>query len=143
MSITSIPKALRDHVRRRAFGCCEFCGIHEDDVWEPHEPDHLIAEQHGGVTTFDNLAFTCAKCNRRKGTNLSSIDPATGKIIRLFNPRRDQWYKHFQLQGAQIEPLTAIGRATVTLLRLNAPNRLRIREGLISIGRYPTRQHKR
>jgi hypothetical protein len=50
VSLTPISTALRDGVRLRALGCCEFCGVHEDDVWEPHEPDHVIAEQHGGET---------------------------------------------------------------------------------------------
>lgn len=43
-----------------------------------HEPDHIIAVQHGGDTSLSNLAYTCHQCNRYKGPNLASIDPDTG-----------------------------------------------------------------
>jgi HNH endonuclease len=124
-------------VRARAAGCCEYCRIHEDDAFESHEADHVIAEQHGGATTVENLAFACWECNRRKGPNISSIDPDSAEIVRLFNPRRDRWADHFQLEGARVLPKTAIGRATVALLRINSAENLAIREALRQIGRYP------
>ena len=42
----------------------------------PHEVDHVVAEKHGGTTVETNLAFTCWRCNRHKGTDLASIDYA-------------------------------------------------------------------
>jgi hypothetical protein len=76
-------------------------------------------------------------CNLQKGTDLASIDPATGRITPLFNPRRQEWRRHFRLEGPQIMPKTASGRATVFLLRLNDEWRVEEREGLIGIGHYP------
>jgi hypothetical protein len=36
----------------------------EEDAFLPHEPDDVIAEKHGGPTTFQNLALACFDCNR-------------------------------------------------------------------------------
>jgi hypothetical protein len=89
MSRTHVPAERRRLVVERAAGRCEFCGIPEAVCFAPHEVDHVVAEQHGGPTSIDNLALACILCNRRKGTNLASIDPQTGEITRLFNPRSD------------------------------------------------------
>lgn len=135
MSGQWIPAALRVAVRERAHGCCEYCRIHEDDVIAPHEPDHIIAEQHGGQTVVENLAFACYHCNRFKGPNIASVDPHTGQSAFLFNPRRDKWPEHFKLEGGRIVALTPAGRATAALLRLNLPERVESRELLRRAGR--------
>jgi hypothetical protein len=97
--------------------------------------DHVIAEKHGGKTSLENLALCCVLCNRRKGSDLSSIDPATGELRPLFNPRLDRWVNHFELHGGEIVPRTSEGRVTVKLLRLNLPLRIREREALVRSGR--------
>ncbi len=132
-----IPDALRRQTRERAHGCCEYCLIHEDDVMLSHEADHVIAEKHGGQTTLANLAWACAPCNRYKGTDLTSIDPATGKVVQLFNPRTQRWRRHFELNGGRIEALTASGRTTIQLLHLNDQERILERLALIGANRYP------
>ena len=137
MSGQWIPAALRALVRRKAVCVCEYCRVHEDDVLAPHEPDHIIAEQHGGQTTADNLAFSCYHCNRLKGTNIASVDPASGQSVFLFHPRRDSWSEHFKLEGARIVPLTPVGRATVALLKFNTAERLEFRATLVAAGRFP------
>jgi hypothetical protein len=103
----------------------------------PHEPDHVIAHQHGGVTTLEKLAYTCHQCNHFKGPNLASIDPETQERTFLFNPRTEKWEAHFRWDGPRIEPLSAPGRATATLLRLNDPRRVAARETLMRTGHYP------
>ena len=70
MSDTHIPPALRRQVRERAVGRCEYCRVHDSDVLLPHQPDHIIAEQHGGETTAANLALARVHCNRHKGPNI-------------------------------------------------------------------------
>ena len=137
MSSQWIPAGLRAEVRQRARGRCEYCGVHEADVWAPHEPDHIIAEQHGGRTAAENLAYACFHCNRHKGTNLASVDPESGQPVFLFQPRRDVWSDHFQIDGAWIIGLTAAGRTTSALLKFNAPERLESRRLLVLARRYP------
>jgi 5-methylcytosine-specific restriction endonuclease McrA len=87
--MSSLPEALRLSVGQRAKGRCEYCLVHEEEFLFPHEPDHIIATQHGGAAVLENLALACARCNRRKGPNLSSVDQQSGAVVPLFHPRRD------------------------------------------------------
>jgi hypothetical protein len=123
MSETHVPVALRRLVRDRAQGRCEYCRVAESVTFALHEVDHIVAEKHGGETSAQNLALSCTLCNRRKGSDLSSLDPQTGDMVPLFHPRKHHWTDHFRFNGARIEPLTAIGRATVRLLGLDSAER--------------------
>lgn len=87
MSVTYIPVVLRRLVEERANYKCEFCQLPTGVAFFSHEIDHVIAQKHGGVTNADNLALTCWRCNRHKGTDLGSFDPETGAFSFLFNPR--------------------------------------------------------
>ena len=108
---------LRSLVRNRAGNRCEYCRIHQDDdaVFSFHV-EHIIPTKHGGEDSLDNLALACQPCNLHKGPNLSGIDPDEGKVVELFNPRRDVWVEHFSFEGPVIVGITASGRATVRVL---------------------------
>ena len=113
----------------------QYCQIPESLTFVTFELDHIVAVQHGGVTTDVNLALTCLPCNKRKGPNLSSLDPATGALTPLFNPRTGNWPDHFKLnQDGFITGLTPAGRATVRLLELNIADRLEERRVFIAAG---------
>lgn len=75
-----VSTSLRRAVVERSHGCCEYCGMPDNVLRLPHEPDHIIATQHGGQTATDNLAYACFRRNRSKGPNLSSIDPLSGAM---------------------------------------------------------------
>jgi len=47
------------------------------------------------------------------------------------------WADHFRLQGFLIEPVTAEGRVTARMLRLNIDKRVVERRALMFAGRYP------
>jgi hypothetical protein len=130
MSSTYISVALRRHVEERANYCCEYCQIQNTISFFPHEIDHVIAEKHGGQTNEMNLAYTCWRCNRHKGTDLGSFDPQTGEFNFLFNPRTQQWSDHFTREDLAIMGLTPEGRTTVNLLQLNNEARLAERQRL-------------
>lgn len=134
MSQSHVPAALRRLVRERARECCEYCLICEEWTLFTHPIDHVIAEKHGGQTTADNLALSCVICNGHKGSDLTSIDPDTGAIVPLFNPRQDRWIDHFRQMNGHIEPLTAKGRVTVRLLQFNTEDRVAERILLIAAG---------
>lgn len=127
MSAPGLSSADRAIVYARACGYCEYCRVHEDSVFFPHEADHVIAEQHGGAAGLANLALACFHCNRFKGPNIASVDPVTKQIVPLFHPRQDRWTDHFRLDDSRIIPVTAVARATVFLLRVNDPDRVRAR----------------
>lgn len=133
-----IPAELRRLIRARAGDRCEYCSIHEDDAFLPHEPDHIIAVKHRGKTIETNLAWTCFVCNRAKGSDLASIDDLTGEIVRLYHPRVDIWEDHLELQlDGSFSARSSIGRVTISLLKLNRPELLEIRKLLTRIGRRP------
>ena len=101
---------LQQEVRARAQGRCEYCGLPQAASPLTFPVDHIVARQHGGPTTADNLALCCGRCNASKGPNIAGIDPASGQLTRLFNPRRDIWSEHFRRAGATIAGLTNVGR---------------------------------
>jgi hypothetical protein len=76
------------------------------------------------------------RCNRYKGPNIGSFDPLTGKLVPFFNPRTQDWTKHFELEGAIIRPLTAEARVTVKIFRLNDEDRVIERQRLLEAGLY-------
>ena len=100
----------------------------------PFHVEHTIAKQHGGGDDLNLLCLACDRCNAYKGPNLSSVDPASGDIVPLFNPRQDVWKNHFLLRGGEIVGLTPTGRATVRLLNMNARRRVQLREEWLDEG---------
>jgi len=52
---------------------------------------------------------------------MTGIDPETGDIIPIFNPRKQQWSDHFiwSTDSLKIIGITATGRATCNRLDLN------------------------
>ena len=141
--MTTRPSAdLRRQVIARAGNCCEYCLVPQELAASTHQADHVIAEKHGGQTVLENLALSCTVCNRRKASDISSLDPLTGALVPLFNPRTQSWATHFQLDGVHIEGLTAEGRTTVAFLQLNAIERLMERAGWLHTGHYPPRRDR-
>jgi hypothetical protein len=125
-------------VRDRAHSRCEYCRIHqEDEPFYRMHAEHIVPRQHGGSDDLKNLAFACHHDNEHKGPNLSGVDPRTGRVVRLFNPRRQGWARHFRFKGPVIIGRTPCGRATVAVLALNAPDRVELRAGLIAGGAFP------
>jgi hypothetical protein len=98
--------------------------------------EHILARQHGGTEEAENLALACPNCNWNKGPNMTALDPETGRMEMLFNPRTQSWPEHFELVAAEIRGLTSIGRATAHLLRFNTPERVDVRREL-------THEHKK
>ena len=134
---TDVREELRRLVADRARHRCEYCWLHEDDAYFPHQVDHIISRKHGGLSETGNLAYACFRCNTWKGTDIASLVPRSGELVALFNPRRDQWSDRFELRGFVIEPLTPRGEVTARLLRLNLDKRVAERRLLMELGRFP------
>ncbi len=121
----------RKQVRQRAGDACEYCGLSQDEVpFAVFHVEHIIPGTHGGTDDPSNLALACHHCNLHKGPNLTGIDPETGQIVVLFNPRKDSWYEHFEGRGLLILGLTPTGRTTVRVLAMNTVARLDLRAEL-------------
>lgn len=85
--MTYVSAALRREVVERAGNRREYCRLPAAVAFYPHEVYHVIPEKHGGATGTGNLAFSCWRCNRHKGSDLASFDPETEELSPLFNPR--------------------------------------------------------
>lgn len=120
----------RRAVRTRAKGLCEYCRLPEAASGLAFSVDHIVAKQHRGPSTPDNLALACPACNRHKGPNLSGVDPVTNRAVPLFHPRLQRWQDHFRWRGATLEGTTDVGRATVLVLAINSPVQMATRLAL-------------
>jgi hypothetical protein len=125
---------LREFVRRRAGGRCEYCHPAQEFSELRFHVEHIMPRQHGGSDDDENLGLACPECNLVKGPNLTGIDPDTHQVVRLFHPRQDKWTDHFAFEGARIIGKTPVARATVALLRMNDGARLRVRTLLLESG---------
>jgi 5-methylcytosine-specific restriction endonuclease McrA len=104
-----MEKALGQEVRARAGNACEYCLMPQATSKLTFQIDHVIALQHGGETSSDNLALSCGRCNLSKDPNIAGIDPDTRQMRRLFNPRRDEWALHFRYDGPVLIGLSEVG----------------------------------
>ena len=126
-----MPLDLRRALRIRAGEKCEYCQLRERHAALRFQQDHVIARKHRGANALENLAWACADCNAYKGTDLTGIDPLTGRVERLFNPRTQHWNEHFEWKGPVLVPKTPEGRVTVVLLQIIRDDRLALRRELM------------
>jgi hypothetical protein len=128
--------AHRAFVRERARRRCEYCRLHEedDDVLAFHL-EHVIAKQHGGLDDPDALCWACAECNWAKGPNLAGM--LDGNLYPLFNPRKQNWRRHFRWEHTLLIGKTKTGIVTVQVLNINDLARVMLRENLLFEGRFP------
>jgi hypothetical protein len=115
---------------------CDYCKIPTVFDPLPFQVDHIIAQQHGGETILENLAWSCLHCNKHKGPNIAGLDPLTGQIVPLFHPRRQRWDRHFVWEGPVLMGRTRIGRATIRVLAVNDPNSVAFRAELMHEGTF-------
>jgi hypothetical protein len=82
----------------------------------PFPIDHIIARQHGGRTTFGNLALSCLHDNSQ-GANIAGIDPLTRNSPRS-SIRDGTSERHFRWNGPT-RSAGLIGRTTIVVLAMN------------------------
>jgi hypothetical protein len=139
MSHSYVGKALREQTAREARHRCGYCLTSARIIGTPMEIDHIIPESLGGLTVKENLWLACSMCNDHKGNRISALDPLTGEVVRLFDPRRQVWPDHFgwSTEGDVIVGTTPTGRATVVAIRLNRVDLMEARRGWVSAGWHP------
>ncbi|HWF18458.1 MAG TPA: HNH endonuclease [Verrucomicrobiae bacterium] len=121
--------AQRESIEKRALWRCEYCHAPQHVTGYNFHLEHIVPRGKGGSDHHSNRALACANCNFSKSNHLSAPDPKNGRLERLFNPRSDKWQEHFAFSRAtlKISGKTSIGRATVTLLRMNSERQLEAR----------------
>ena len=132
-----IDAATKRFVRQRACNRCEYCRLPQAaQPYVTFHVEHVRSRKHKGSDHRSNLALACERCNASKGTDLSGVDPNTGKVHRLFNPRTQSWNDHFVFSGPLILGRTPKGRATVAVLGMNDERRVRLRAELLLSGEF-------
>ena len=132
---------LRAEAAKRAGGYCEYCRSPERFSPATFSIDHILPTSRGGPDELSNLAFACQGCNNAKYNRTTGRDPVTGAEVALFNPRKDSWADHFRWSNTfrRIVGITATGRATVELIRLNRQQLQELRKLLRTAGLHPPR----
>lgn len=139
MSHYKITEDLKNIVRLRAKNCCEYCLSQEQFATHRFSIEHIFPVSKGGKTTLENLALACQGCNNYKYNKTDKYEELSGQIVTLFNPRKDNWEDHFQWNNNYdlIIGITAKGRVSVKVLRLNRDGLVNLRQILYPIGKHP------
>lgn len=134
-----IPKELRARVTAQARHRCGYCLTPELIVGMAMEIEHIVPKSLGGETEEDNLWLACSQCNKHKSNRIRAIDPQSKQIVLIFDPRHEDWHKHFAPTENKLKiiGLTGAGRATTAALKLNRPHLVNARHFWIKIGLYP------
>ncbi len=134
-----VPVDLRRQVREQFKNCCAYCGTAESLTVAIFEVEHIVPRAKGGETTLTNLCLACPSCNRYKSTQQTATDPSTKQITSLFNPQQDVWTDHFAWNEdfTEIVGSTTTGRVTVTALRMNRAQLIRVRRMWVKMGEHP------
>ncbi|MBK9054893.1 MAG: HNH endonuclease [Chloroflexi bacterium] len=132
-------KPLSRQVRERARHRCEYCLASEWLTGQSHEVDHIFPRINGGQTILENLALACSACNGYKHDKVEAIDPVSNQSVALYNPREQRWPDHFAWSedALSIVGLTACGRATIYVLRMNRPLAMAARSIWVMVKRHP------
>ena len=139
MSQIYISQALRKETIAYFKRRCAYCRSPEELVWVFYEVDHIIPVAQGGPTIKENLALTCAICNRFKSDITHGTDPSTGRRTALYHPRRQNWFRHFAWSSDNlvIYGRTVCGRATVEAIQLNNARLIGLRKIWLRLGALP------
>lgn len=139
MSTKKVPATLRKRIEKTARFRCGYCLTSQHIIGPLLEIDHIIPVKLGGKSIEENLYLACPTCNSHKADKVEAIDPTSKRIVRLFNPVKEEWRDHFEWSqnGTIIQGKTPKGRATITTLMMNNPDIVRARKLWIEAGWHP------
>ena len=125
-----ISANLRRQIRSRFSDRCAYCQTPEALTVTTFEVEHIIPRSADGKTILENLCLACPSCNRHKAHHQTGIDPVIEEIVPLFHPYVQEWKEHFAWSedGIEVIGLTATGRATIAMLKMNRPQLIRARQ---------------
>ena len=133
----SISEQIRARIRAQAKDRCGYCQSQQQYVLGILEVEHIVPQAQGGTDDEENLWLACRFCNLYKSTQTHAHDPLTGRRVRLFNPRKQSWARHFRWEGPYVVGQTACGRATVLALNINNVIAVMVRRNWMEAGWHP------
>jgi hypothetical protein len=130
---------LRRAIRNQFHNRCAYCETAEHLTVAIFEVEHIVPRAKSGETVLENLCLACPSCNRYKNIQQTAIDPQTKQNVPLFHPQKDSWQAHFSWHehGTEIIGLTPTGRATISALRMNRPQLVRVRKMWVAMAEHP------
>lgn len=132
-----MERELVDLIWERARSRCEYCKLPQAYSLFTFEIDHVIPKKHDGLAVPENLALACWYCNSFKGSEIAGINPLTGKLVRLFNPRKHSWKRCFAWRGPLLVGRNLTGKITIQVLCINNLQAIALRRSLIREGVFP------
>ena len=137
--MASISQKIRQQVWAEAGYRCEYCRTSARLIGMPLTIDHIKPQSEGGGDDRENLAASCYRCNEFKGAKTHAIDPGTGELAPIFNPRLQKWSEHFSWAngGTYIVGLTPSGRSTALALHFNNEYAVETRSLWIALDLHP------
>ncbi len=134
-----IAVELQRRIRNHFSNCCAYCRTDESLTVSTFEFEHIIPRSAGGESIFENLCLACPSCNRYKAYRQTAFDEVTQREIRLFHPHQQLWSEHFAWNenSNYIIGLTPVGRATVSVLKMNRSQMTRVRKMWVTMGEHP------
>ncbi len=118
-----IPVQFRRQVMDLDRARCAYYQSPEALMGVTFEVEHILLLSKGGETIRSNLYFSCPTCNRHKANRIVAHDPESHTEIPSFHPRQQHWNDHFAWNedATTLIGITATGRATIEMLRMNRP----------------------
>jgi len=134
-----IPVELQRKIRTRFSNRCAYCQTAEALTVVIFEIEHIIPRSAQGQTVFENLCLACPTCNRYKANRQEALDPVSNEMVSLFHPHLQSWTDHFawSQMNTEIVGLSPIGRATISALKMNRPQMIRVRRMWVKMGQHP------
>jgi len=137
--VTDLAAPLRARIVAQAGNRCGYYQAHQQYVYKTLHIEPIEPRARGGSNEEANRWLACALCNRATRDQTHGRGPATRRWVRLFNPRRQQWKRHFQWSedGTEIIGRTVCGQATVEALHLNSDLAVLVCMNWIKVGWHP------
>jgi hypothetical protein len=134
-----IPVELQRKVRAHFSERCAYCQTVEAFTVAIFEIEHIIPRSAQGQTVFENLCLACPTCNRYKANRQVALDPISNEMAPLFHPHLQNWADHFAWSemATEIVGLSPIGRATISALKMNRPQMIRVRRMWVKMDQHP------
>src|SRR5262245_14856831 len=143
MKKPQIAERVLARVRKAAGNRCGYCLAPQHYVLQVLEIEHIVPTAKGGANHEANLWLACRLCNNAKGTKTHGVDHETNRRVRLFNPRKQRWQRHFYWSQDFVRVIgrTACGRAAVAALNLNNEIALAVRQNWVRAGWHPPKDY--
>lgn len=137
--MSKISEELKTKIGKSAKNRCGYCLINQEIYPLKLEIEHILPLAEGGDDKEENLWLACRSCNSYKHKKTEAIDEISGQIVKIFNPRTQNWKEHFKFSNDKTKIIgkTEIGRVTVSALKLNNNLSVDMRKKWVEVGWYP------